>query len=286
MHRLLLLCLLATGCGDGKDPAPVGPSGSASVKACAKSDVVRERLAPIDVEVSRVPIPEGLSLPRADRGARVPDGGMVVAVSGAAFLVDGKEVKAEEAAALVERRKQMLRESGMKPLEGVALALDAPKLDPTQVASFLRGLGEGTALYVLASPPDARREPVPKALEKGFSSLDSMQRAGALAVELKRALGRCPQASDFFERLAGAEPAARAPLLKNKLPEEVAACGCAVSDDLPELVAFALAADPPVVGKHVVLARSGANLAVGPASGQAFYDALPSGGAALAIPSP
>lgn len=284
MHRLFVTCIILSACGDSREPPP--PAPSASTTACAKADAVRSRLAPIDVEVSRVPIPEGLALPRAERGGRVPDQAMVVAVSGSAFLVDGKDVKAEEAAALVERRRQMLRESGMPPLAGVALAIDAPKLDSAQIGSFLRGLGEGTAVYFLASPPEARREPVPKALEKSFPSLDPMQRAGALAVELKRALGRCPPASDLFENLAAAEPTARAPLLKSKLPDAVAACGCAVSDDLPDLVAFALAADPPAVSKRVVLARSGAALPVGPMSGQAFQDALPTGGAAITIPPP
>lgn len=280
---LLSFGLLLAAC-DSPSSGGAPPAPGASAPLCAKAEALRERIAPIEVAASRVPIQDGLTLPEAKDGARVPDNATVVSVIGETFHVEGKETNATDAAALVAKRKEMLKEAGLRAPNAVAVALDTKKPSTGGIEAFLRALSPGTALYFLAAPPGARPEPVPTALEPDFASKDAMQRAGALAVELNRAMARCPQASKLFESLAAAEPDARAPILKEKLPPAVAACACVVSEDLPELVAFALGADAPVVSKHVLLSKDGAALTVGPTTSQGFFDSLPSGGAPVKVP--
>jgi hypothetical protein len=121
-----------------------------------------------------------------------------------------------------------------------------------RVPEIAKILGSKLEIQVLASPPGAKHEPVPAALERELTNVDASQRASILAQAMQKSIADCKPARDLFQSLAAEPASGKGSSFKEKLPVAVAACDCKVGADLTDLAAYLLGGDRIAVGKRLV----------------------------------
>lgn len=227
----------------GKSPQPPKPLGSVSgepasaiPKTCDKATALKKRIEGIDVEASRVTLGE-ISLPESKDGTKIDPQLPLLVVTAKEIRLQGEEITNPADIA------------GKLPQKQVLLAI--PKSDEAikRVVPIVDALGADVTVYLLATLPGVKLEPVPKSVD--FKDKDTSQKATELAKALSRSIDTCGPAKSLFSKLATIDPAKRATTLREQLPQAVSDCECKVHDDALEIVAFLLGGDPPVVGKKI-----------------------------------
>lgn len=238
---------------------------SAIPKTCEKAAALKKRIEGIDVETSRVTVGD-IALPQSKDGAKVDPQLPLLVVTDKEIRLQGEEITNPKDLA------------GKLPQKEVLLAIPKGEEAVARVVPIVDALGSDVTIHLLAMLPDTKLEPVPKSVD--FKDKDASEKATELAKALSRSIDTCGPAKGLFSKLATVDPAGRAKMLREQLPQAVIDCECKIHDDALDIVAFLLGGDPPVVAKKIGPWKDKKKTAAAAKGldGQKLYDSLASDG--------
>lgn len=283
----IFACIALAACEPDPPPAPAatatsstdrratpGPKPSVSTsasaesaipKTCEKAAALKKRIDGIDVEASRVTVGD-IALPQSKDGEKVDPQLPLLVVTDKEIRLQGEEITNPKDVA------------GKLPNKEVLLAIPKGEEAVARIVPIIDALGPDVTVHLLATLPDTKLEPVPKSVD--FKDKNTSEKATELAKALSRSIDTCGPAKGLFSKLATVEPAGRAKMLRDQLPQAVSDCECKIHDDALEIVAFLLGGDPPVVSKKIGPWKDKRKTAaaVKGLDGQKLYDTVASDG--------
>jgi len=251
------------GCGSGELLGPRSPDPAAPVATLYTGDACEPRVAELRQTLTNVPDNPSPPAPEfdlpvvADGATEFSEEGPALEIEGDQVRVDGREMDVEATVeALSNLRSQWTRlRPGTEPPDFLYLMIagDTTVEDAREALTQLAEADWNLRVVVSTGGEVAEVEPshaAPEWLQMQTARLataNPSERAMAMAALMGVALGGCGQALQAFSSLSSADFETRAQLIREGLPDAMAACNCQALD-MDALEVLLLEAGGPAEG--------------------------------------